>query len=375
MNGIEYVEIRDENTDLLGVIDTAQSIIWHSVYYGVGDFEIYVAALPEIVELLQAGRYVTRIDNNEVGIIETLEIYDDPSSGTMITASGRFAKSMLDRRLIYNLSGTVNSPTILGGNVETEVRRVVAENAIACTFDSRRNIPVLALGELAGLPHIIVDDSGKATQKQVSYQNLLTYTDQLLEEYGLAATVILDADARMLRYVIYEGTDRSIDNEDCDIPITFSKEFDNLTKANYYFNNQLEKNVALIGGEGEGLERFYSLLAGNQTGLERREVWVDAASVNRKYKDEDDTEQTYSDKEYRAMLDATGRQTLTKHKAEETLHGTVDVINSSLVYNVDFFLGDVVTMQNNDIGRYINERLRDVLERQDGDGYSIEVNT
>lgn len=375
MNGIEYVEIRDENTDLLGIIDTAQSIIWHSVYFGVGDFEIYVAALPEIVELLQEGRLVTRIDNDEVGIIETLQIFDDPSSGTMITASGRFAKSLLDRRLIYNLSETVNTPTVLSGNVETEVRRVITENAISCPFDSRRNIPILALGELAGVQYIILDENGNAGQRQVSYQNLLTYTDLLLEEYGLASKVILDADARKLRYVIFEGTDRSVDNEENEIPITFSKEFDNLTAANYYFNNQLEKNVALIGGAGEGLERFYSLLAGNQTGLARRELFVDASSVNRTYKDEDDKEQTYADDVYKAMLDAAGRQTLTTHKAEETLQGTVDVINSSFVYTVDFWLGDVVTMQSNEIGRYINERLRDVLETQDADGYKIEVNT
>lgn len=375
MDGIEYVEIRDENTDLLGIIDTAQSIIWHSVYFGVGDFEIYAPALPEIVELLQEGRLVTRIDNDEVGIIEALQIFDDPSSGTMITASGRFAKSMLDRRLIFNLSGTVNTPTILSGNVETEVRRVITENAISCPFDSRRNIPILALGELAGLQHIIVDDNGNAAQKQVSYENLLTYTDSLLEEYGLSSKVILDADARLLRYVIYEGTDRSVDNEENENPITFSKEFDNLTAANYYFNNQLEKNVALIGGAGEGLERFYSLLAGNQEGLARRELFVDAGSVNRTYKDEDEEEQTYDDDVYRAMLDAAGRQTLTTHKAEETLQGTVDVINSSFVYNVDFWLGDVVTMQSDEIGRYINERLRDVLEKQDAEGYKIEVNT
>ena len=374
MNGIEYVEIRDENTDLLGIIDTAQSIIWHSVYFGVGDFEIYVTAQPETVELLQAGRYVTRTDNNEVGIIESLEIFDDPISGTMIAASGRFAKSILDRRLIYNLSGTVNTATILRGNVETEVRRIVEANAISCPFDSRRNIPILELGELAGLPYVIVDDSGNATQKQVSYENLLEYTDALLKEYGLSATVILDADAKKLQYVIFEGVDRSVDNADCEIPITFSKEFDNLTESNYYFNESAAKNVALIGGAGEGLERFYSLLAGSQEGLERRELFVDAGSVNRTYKDENEVEQTYSDDVYRAMLDATGRQTLTDFQAEETLNGTVDVVNSGHIYNVDFALGDIVTMQSNAIGRYVNERLRDVLEKQDGDGYKIEVN-
>lgn len=374
MNGIEYVEIRDANTDLLGIIDTAQSIIWHSVYYGVGDFEIYVSALPDIVELLQVGRFVTRVDNSEVGIIESLQIFDDPASGTMITASGRFAKSMLDRRHIYRLSGKVNKPTILRGNVESEVRRVVKENAIACSFDSRRNIPVLALGDSAGLPHKIVDSSGNAAQKQVSYENLLEYTDALLKEYGLAATVVLDADARRLRYVVYEGSDKSVDNPDCAVPVTFSKEFDNLISSNYYFNEQQKKNVALVGGAGEGTDRFYYLLAGGETGLERREVFVDAGAVNRTYQDENEVEQTYTDEEYRAMLDAQGKLSLLDYQSEETLNGTVDVMNSGLTYNVDFMLGDIVTMQANEIGRYVNERLLDVLERQDADGYNIEVN-
>ena len=129
---IEYVEIRGGDLALIGFVDTAKSIIWHSKYFGIGDFEIYVQASREIVALLQVGNYVTRPDDLEVGIIETISVADNAQDGTMLTASGRFAKSLLERRLIYNLSGTVNSPTILRGNVETEVRRVVAENAIFC---------------------------------------------------------------------------------------------------------------------------------------------------------------------------------------------------------------------------------------------------
>lgn len=371
---IEYVEIRDESTTLIGIIDTAKSIIWRSVYFGVGDFEIYVQATPEIVALLQAGNYVTRPDDLEVGIIEDIYIADDPLDGTMVTASGRFAKSMLDRRLIYNLSGTVNTPTILSGNVETEVRRVIAENAIACPFDSRRNMPILALGALANLPQIIVDEKGAAAQKQVSYQNLLTYTDELLQEYGMGSTVILDEDAGKLLYVIYSGADRSVDNEAGNDPIIFSKDFDNLTSSSYQFNAASEKNVALIGGEGEGVERFYSLVSGEQTGLQRREMWVDASSLNRKYKDESGKDQTYSDGEYIAMLNAQGTQLLAAHKPLETFDGAIDIQNSVWQYNRDFALGDIVTTQNDDIGKYVNVRLREVLEVQDENGYSIEAN-
>ena len=372
---IEYVEIRDENTQLLGIIDTAKSIIWRSVYFGVGDFEIYVKASPEIVELLQVERLVTRPDDLEVGIIESIHIENNPQDGRMVTAAGRFAKSILERRHIYNLSGTVNKATILQGNVETEVRRVISENAISCAFDSRRNIPQLALGDEAELPHIIVDENGAAAQKQVSYENLLTYTDNLLQEYGLGATVILDEDAGLLRYVIYAGVDRSWDNAEGIDPVIFSRDFDNLENSTYEYNASTEKNVALIGGAGEGLERFYSLVAGAQTGLQRREMWVDASSLNRKYKDDNDVEQTYTNSEYRTMLNATGMQKLNANRITESFAGSISLQNSYWKYNRDFALGDIVTTQDEDIGKYVVVRLREVLEVQDENGYSIEANT
>lgn len=371
---IEYVEIRDSNTDVIGIIDVAKSIIWHSVYFGVGDFEIYAEASPEVVALLQAGNYVTRPDDLEVGIIEAIDISENAQDGMMVTATGRFAKSILDRRLIYSLSGSVNAPTILRGNVETEVRRVVYENAIACTFDSRRNIPILALGDVAGIPLKIVDAEGKAAQKQVSYRNLLEYTDEVLAEYGLAATVILDEAAKKLRYVIYAGTDHSTDNTAGNEPIVFSKDYDNLENSSYQYNAATEKNVALIGGEGEGVNRFYSLVAGTQTGLQRREMWVDASSINKTFKDGSDIEQTYSDEDYKAMLDAAGVQNLAQNVVSEVFDGTMDITNSPWLYNRDFALGDIVTMQSNDIGKYINVRLREVLEVQDENGYAIQAN-
>ena len=371
---IEYVEIRNENTELLGIVDTAQSIIWHSVYFGVGDFEIYVQATPDTLRLLQAGNLVTRPDDLEVGIIEKISIAHNPQDGRMIAATGRFAKSLLERRLIYNLSGTVNTPAILSGNVEEEVRRIVAENAISCPFDSRRNIPQLALGELANIPLRIVDSDGNDTQKQVSSQNLLQFTDELLQEYGLGSTVILDSENKKLLYVIYAGVDHSWDNDAGNAPIMFSKEFDNMTSSSYEYDATTEKNVALIGGAGEGVERFYSLIAGTQAGLQRREMWIDAASLNRTYKDENDAEQTYSESEYRAMLDAAGKQQLNVSNATEAFDGAIDIQNSQWQYNRDFALGDIVTAQDDDLGKYINVRLREVLEVQDENGYSIEAN-
>lgn len=372
---IDYVEIRDESTTLLGIIDTAQSIIWRSVYFGVGDFEIYVPASQKVVALLQAGNFVTRPDNAEVGIIEKINIAYNEQDGRMVTATGRFAKSILERRLIYNFSNKTNRPTILTGSVEEAARQLVYDNAIYYDFDLRRNIPLLALGDSAGLPQIISDSGGNATQKQVSYANLLTYTDELLQEFGLAATVILDEDAGKLRYVVFAGTDRSWDNKAGNDPVLFSKDFDGFVSSSYEYDTTTEKNFALIGGAGEDLERFFSIVADWQQGMQRREMMVEATSLNRTYKDDNDVEQTYTDAEYRAMLNATGKQQLNARNAEEHFHVVLDIQNSRWKYKRDFELGDIVTAQDDDIGKYVNVRVLEVLEVQDENGYTIEANT
>lgn len=455
---IEYVEVRGNDTNVIGIIDTA-SIIWHSKYFGVGVFEIHATATPEIISLLKSGRYITRPDNDDVGITEKIYIPDNINDGATITASGRFVKSILDRRIIYNLTGNSNKATILRGNVENAVREVVKSNAIACPFDSKRNIAGLALGDLANIPLVIVDANGNAAEKQVTYENLLTYTDGVLEEYGIAAKCILRYGKFL--YTVYSGVDRSIGNNGGNMPIVFSKEFDNLTSSEYTYDDSTEKNVALIGGEGEGVYRFYSLLTKGESDLQRREKFIDASSIKKTVKaselqemfpngvfletdfvyqgevyaelvnDEKDKEYTledlqrvfptgvkngtqfttgsnavvanriYGDEEkyavtllgykvmidadgkegnyllednvYTVLLNAKGKQDITPLVTTETFNGVIDVTNGNYVYGRDFALGDIVTVQNNNIGIYTNVRIREALEYQDVNGYSVEV--
>lgn len=369
---IEYVEIRGADTNVIGIVDIAKSIIWHSVYFGVGDFEIYAPITSEIIDLLQVGNYVTRPDNKEIGIIESINVTIDENDGAMIAASGRFAKSILDRRLIYKLTGSSNAATILRGNVESAVREVVKNNAITCAFDSKRNIALLELGDLSNIPLKIVDGNGNAAEKQVSYENLLTYTDGVLEEYGLSSMCILNGGK--LQYKVYRGIDRSVVNVNGNMPIIFSREFDNLTASEYLYNTTTEKNAALIGGEGEGINRFYSMIAGAEKDLQRREIWIDAASISKKYKDESDVEQTYTDAQYKTMLDTKGKQDIAPLIATERFNGAIDVTNGNYIYGRDFTLGDIVTVQDNNIGKYSNVRIREATEVQDEKGYTVNVN-
>ena len=370
---IQYIEIRSaSDRELIGIIDDAKSIIWHDVYYGVGDFEVYAPCTPESVSLLIVGNYVTRYGDDNIGIIEKVNITYSAQDGRMIIASGRFAKSLLDRRIIYTLSGYSVSPTILRGNVEDAARKLVTQNAINCTFDSGRNIAELVLGTDAGISKTIVDDSGAAADKQVTHDNLLEYTDSLLEEYGIGAKCVLN-DALKLAYTVYAGADRSADNSDGNEPVIFSQDFDNLISTTYSYDESLLKNTAIIGGEGEGEARFHAIVKSSASGAARREVFVDASTSSRTYKDENGEEQTLTDAEYNAQLETVGLQAISGLAITETFDGEVDLMSGSFRYRDNFSLGDIVTIQDLEIGLYINARILEVTEVEDDSGYMISI--
>lgn len=373
---IDYVEVRDAGTRaLIGIVDTATSIIWHNVYFGVGDFDIEAPCTSRNVEILREGNYITRPDARNVGIIEHAEITYSPQYGRMIVASGRFAKSILDRRIIYKLKSTHSvSATTLRGNVETAARTLVNDHAINCTFDAARNMSELKLGAYANTTARIIDDDGYASRKQVTYRGLLEYTDELLQEYGMGAYCALDASDGKLAYTVFNGVDRSMGNAAGNPPVIFSQDFDNLLSSSYTLDTANLKNAVLIGGEGEGEKRFCSVIArASVTGSARREMWVDASAEARTYTDENEEEQTLTDAEYAQVLEAAARQEEAQYTIVETFDGGIDLTNSTFKYgaDADFYIGDIVTVQDVEIGLYIFPRILEVTEVQDAQGYRI----
>ena len=369
---IDYVEIRDENLNIIGYIDTAISVIWHTMYYGTGDFEIYAQATGQNLFLLQADYFVTRPNTLDIGIIEKIQITKNAIDGNVIVATGRFAKAILDRRYIYKISGKQNKATVISGNVETAVRNLVNNNAISCSFDSGRNISILKLGAHTGTTAIITDESGSPANKQISVVNLLEFTDDLLHEYKLGAYVAYDNESNKLEYIVFEGFDRSVANAAI-TPVVISEDFDNLASSEFTDDISAEKTAALIGGAGEGVEKFYSVIAGTKTGIARKESYIDAAEVERKYIDDGGMEHTYTDAEYKKLLNTFGKTKLAEMIRIESFYGTMNVDYAQYALNVDFMLGDIITIQDNKIGKYANVRIVEVTEIQDANGYAVEA--
>lgn len=118
------------------------------------------------------------------------------------------------------------------------------------------------------------------------------------------------------------------------------------------------KNVALVGGEGEGLERKLRSV-GTVSGLDRREVFVDASSA----KDEGDLV------DYFDALINEGKAKLSEMTATAKFEAEID--NNFYSYKDDYDLGDIVTIKNK-YGVTINARIIEIIETWDNSGYTIE---
>lgn len=360
---IEFLEIRDESRNFIGVIDTATSIIWREDYYGAGGFEIYTALNAESKRLLTIGYFVNKNNSDRIAIIESVEYQDNAQDGAVIIAKGRMAKSILDRRLAYTLNGHTVIPQTMSGNVATAAETVMRNNAGTNAGDTRR-LDGLHRGSTGGITKTI-KTNGDATTRQSSFRNLLEFTDSVLQEYECGARITISGTS--LYYDCYEGVDRTYNSDN---PVIFSLDFENLLSADYLRDVTEFKNFALIGGEGEGLARFYAVYNDSASGYNRREMFVDALNIPKEY-DDGGTRKTYTDAQYTQMLQGQAQTQLQEVKVTEEF--TAMVAQGQFKLGVDYDIGDLVSVQDNKLSIFADVRILSATEIQDTSGYAVEI--
>ena len=120
------------------------------------------------------------------------------------------------------------------------------------------------------------------------------------------------------------------------------------------------KNVALVAGEGEGVQRKSRTL-GNAAGIDRFEVFVESNVSST-------TEEGDLVDYYEALI-ADGKEQLAERATTTSFEGEIDP--TMYRYKVDYNLGDIVTVRN-EYGISANARIIEVAETWDSEGYSID---
>ena len=341
---------------LEGIIDEYVSIIWRPAYSEVGDFEIYVGATEKVINLLQKNRYVVRssdisVENGvttyeKVMVIKNIQLKTDVENGDFYCVTGREIKFLLHQRIIWN-------QTTLTGTAEECIRRLVNENAVAPT-DSKRIIPNLVLGVSAGLTDNI--------EKQVTGEYLDNAITEICTTYNYGWDIFITNNT--LVFVVYTGLDRSYEQTERPY-VVFSDDFENLYNTDYQLSTEEYANTTLIGGEGEGVERVYTSVNNEISGLERYETFTNASDISRNKGSENEiTEATYL-----KLLAERGRENLATLSYTEGFSGEV-LSDVAFKYGQDFFIGDTVTVINK-YGIQKNVRVLSAIESEDDTGVKL----
>lgn len=429
MNNID-VYVLNQSLEPVGVIDSYKSLIWATRYHEVGDCELYVEANTENLSLLQKNFYLMRLDDNMVCQIKKLELDTDTENGNYLTVTGYDVKKWLDQRVIWNtMSADGNLETFIRSMVDAALGN---SDLYARQMTKPDGSRMFYLGDAAGFTEVTTEQvSYKNVGEKVreyclkygwgyrvifnnnlfwfqlykgtdrtnlvifsnDYENLSTtaYIEDVTnmgnvalvaaEGQGSQRTRNVAGDAESIdRYEIY------IDAKDISKIITWAE----LTKLYPTVDQGGQGYVSYVSESQSWVYRMnylnIQIIDNDQLDTLRRkypsgqEITIDGNDYYQIYNEiiadisssspADSDSATLRDVVYSTYLITRGYEKLAEYGAITSFEGTVEP-NTTFVYKTDYFLGDLVTVEN-EYGISIGARITEVIEVNDENGYNVE---
>ena len=288
------ISIYDRDMNFQGIIEKFSSLRWIRRYHRSGSFELHCALTSDTLKLLKVENIILIRGKHEAGYIEYRNIKQNKDGTETLVVMGMFLTGYLGRRIVWDME-TLNT------TAEQAMRRLVLNNAIS-PVDSSRKIDRLILGE--------TKKYAQKVDKQYTGTNLLDALEDLSILSGLGYRTLFDLENKQLVFDVYEGLDRTSNQYDNPNAL-FSSEFDNIVEQEYTDSLHNYRNVVLVAGEGEGIDRE-RVYIGNSSGLDRYELYVDARDLQ-STSIENGEEVPIPIEQYRDMLLDRGRSKLSEY--------------------------------------------------------------
>lgn len=327
------------------VIDYATSIIWVKRFTDAGEFELYLPASADLMQLFAGDTLITRDGTNTAMIPEGVTLTTDAENGNYLTITGKSAENILGRRIIPKQSN-------YRGTTENALRQMITDNIISPT-DNTRKISIFTLAAAQGYTETI--------DKQVTGKNLLEVVSEICTAYEYGFNV--DFIGGNFVFSLYKGTDRSA-GQSVNPRVVFSPEFENLGNTEYSRDKSTYYNSVYVAGQGEGIDRVIVNTNSGKSGLQLRELWVDARQTS-----SNTDEGQLTPAQYSAILQQQGTDELGNAKETTDFGGEILDINV-YTYGVDYNLGDKVSVIN-EYGISGTATVTEITEVEDENGYKI----
>lgn len=352
-------KMTNEKFENIGEINQLESLIWPKKYSGYSQFQLTAPITEENKEYFKKGRILWKVGGNTAAIIEIINSSVKDDGSKIFEIKGRTLECLLEKRIVWN--------TYQANNLEVSkiIEDLVNLNCVNPSNNDRK-IPRMAID--------FYSSDGKE-EKKASYQKtggtVYDAISDLVQEADMGFEIQFAPDLEALMFRLYKGTDRSVNQKNVDA-IIFSDDTDDILTSSYETNSTDYKNVAWVAGEGEGSSRKYIEIAnsilneGGQkvspAGLARDEMFVDARDLQSTYTDDNGQQKTLTDSEYLQILSQRGNEKLSENSVIENFECDLRVQGTQFEFDKDYFLGDIVTFVDANLGVMIDARITAVEE-------------
>lgn len=349
--------------ELVAVVDEYESIIWTDRYDTCGDFQLVFGMNIGLLSIFQEDYYLKIKESEHTMIVEDITISTSVENGAKLTITGRSLESILERRIIWNAPTFSNEFGLQYG-----LQLLLKDNVYDPAINNRK---------INNFVFKVVDNNDKIDAAIIpdhAYEgdNIYDVVCKLCSANKVGFKIILNENGQF-EFCLYTGTDRSY-GQNVNPYVIFSPKFDNLLDSNYYQSKAGYKNVAWVLGESERKKTnntyttiSHSRTVGTASGLDRREIFVDARDSSLLEKDSDGN--TIFPNKYNVLLDAKGKQYLADYDIVKAFEGSVDT-TEMFKYGDDYYVGDIVQIAN-EYGHEGKAYISEVVISNSREGYSI----
>lgn len=334
-------------------------------YDDIGDFTVNALLDERNKKFLQKDEtYYLHFEDGIMGKIEDARVdqNDDPN---IIVLTGRLLGFIMEKRVINGIQSANNVYV-------AETIRNVFERAFR--VNTRRGIPFTA-----SYGNVVFNQTSNISKQQTG-GTIWKWIQELLQVdnlgYHLTANIgplvtyenyfgeTYETNVESWSFELRKGVDRTRGNSEGNHPVIFSTDLNNLVSSVYEVNRSEYANECIIAGEGEGIDRVWATVwrdgePQTLSGWDYEQLFVDARDVQ--------SEEGWTTEQYNDVLSARAKDKLTEVDVKESYEGTVRD-NGRYLYgkDADYWKGDVVTLEDKNLGVALSARITKVTKTVQG---------
>lgn len=359
--------VTDEAISLIGEVNDASSVLYTKRFKGYGTLEMYVPLTNENVQYCKVGNMLCIGSTGRYCyFILGIQPQKDENGFVKIKVVGRSLEYILANRILYTTHKYTNKA------LSYVMYNMVDVNFISVT-DSKRRLSHLELeqGAYTNLfgPVVTLQRLGKSVKDR---------EDEICENYEYGYEIYFNAKTLKFIFRVLQPVNKTY-NSGVQLPIIFDTETDDVLQSTYNYNAEAEKNVALVVGEAQDstekdIKVRAKVVVGNDTlaGYQRKEMYIDARDLQSESENDSGSVEEMSQHDYEELLRNRGSVKLSENAVVQTLEASIRYYGSQYEYDVDYTVGDIVTIVDRDINVMVNASISEV-EIAYSDTYEIRL--